>query len=95
MLKIAASLERGSEHPLAAAIVVEAQEKGLQFSEAREFQSLTGRGIVGVVDGRNAALGNVRLLDELKVNAGELAARAEELRRDGQTVMFLRLTAKL
>jgi P-type Cu+ transporter len=94
VLKIAASLERGSEHPLAAAIVAGAQKKGLQFSQAREFQSRTGRGIVGVVDGRNAALGNMRLLDELKVNAGELAARAEELRHDGQTVMFLAVDGK-
>jgi len=89
VLKTGASLERGSEHPLAAAIVAGAQEKGLQLSEAREFKSLTGRGITGVVDGKHVALGNLRLLEELKVNAGHLSARAEELRRDGQTVMFV------
>jgi Cu+-exporting ATPase len=89
VLKTGASLERGSEHPLAAAIVAGAQDKGLQLSEAREFKSLTGRGITGVVDGKHVALGNLRLLEELKVNAGHLSARAEELRRDGQTVMFV------
>jgi Cu+-exporting ATPase len=89
VLKTGASLERGSEHPLAAAIVAGAQEKGLQLSEAREFKSLTGRGITGVVDGKQVALGNVRLLEELNVNAANLTSRAEELRRDGQTVMFI------
>ena len=89
LLKIAASIERGSEHPLAAAIVAGALEKGLKLSEAREFKSLTGRGITGVVDGRKVALGNARLLEELNVDAATLASRAEELRRDGQTVMFL------
>ena len=89
LLKIAASIERGSEHPLAAAIVAGAQEKGLQLSEAREFKSLTGRGITGVIGGKKVALGNVRLLDELNVNAADLSSRAEELRRDGQTVMFV------
>ena len=89
ILKIGASLERGSEHPLAAAIVAGAQAKGLQLSEAREFKSLTGRGIVGVVNGKKVALGNARMLEELQVKPGDLAARAEEMRRDGQTVMFL------
>ncbi|HWO41312.1 MAG TPA: copper-translocating P-type ATPase, partial [Candidatus Eisenbacteria bacterium] len=89
ILKIAASLERGSEHPLASAIVAGAQAQGLQLMEARDFKSITGRGIVGVVDGKKVAFGNLRLLQELNVNPGNLAARAEELRRDGQTVMFL------
>ncbi|HZA55952.1 MAG TPA: heavy metal translocating P-type ATPase, partial [Candidatus Udaeobacter sp.] len=94
LLKIAASLERGSEHPLAAAIVAGAQEKGLQLSEAREFKSLTGRGIAGVVDNNKVALGNVRLLDELNVNAANLTWQAEELRRDGQTVMFVAIDGR-
>src|SRR5262249_11850209 len=89
LLKIAASIERGSEHPLAAAIVAGAQERGLQLSEVREFKSLTGRGITGVVDGKKVALGNVRLLEELKVSAANLTFKAEEWRRDGQTVMFV------
>ena len=94
ILRAAASIERGSEHPLAAAIVAGAQENGLQLAEARDFNSLTGRGIVGVVDGKNVALGNLRLLEELKIDAGALVTRAEELRRDGQTVMFLATTGR-
>jgi Cu+-exporting ATPase len=94
ILKAAASVERGSEHPLAAAIVAGAQEKRLQLAEARNFNSLTGRGIVGVVDGKNIALGNIRLLEELKVNPGALVGKAEELRRDGQTVMFLAINGE-
>jgi Cu+-exporting ATPase len=94
ILRAAASIERGSEHPLAAAIVAGAQEKGLQLAEARDFNSLTGRGIVGVVDGKNVALGNMRLLEELKIDAGALVAKAEELRRDGQTVMFLAINGQ-
>jgi Cu+-exporting ATPase len=89
VLQTAASIERGSEHPLAAAIVAGAQERGLQLFEAKDFKSLTGRGIAGVVDGRQVALGNMRLLSELNVKADHLAGRAEELRRDGQTVMFV------
>ena len=89
LLRIAASIERGSEHPLAAAIVAGAHERGLQLSEAREFKSLTGRGIMGVVDGKKAALGNVRLLEELNVSTANLTSKAEEWRHDGQTVMFV------
>jgi Cu+-exporting ATPase len=89
LLKIAATLERGSEHPLAAAIVAGAQAKGLQLAQASDFKYLTGRGITGVVDGSTVALGNLRLLEELNVDAAALSSRAEELRRDGQTVMFV------
>jgi len=89
ILRLAASLERGSEHPLAAAIVAGAGEKGIQLADARDFRSITGKGVVGAVDGKQVALGNRRLLEELGVGASELAVRAEELRRDGQTVMFV------
>src|SRR6266508_4618214 len=89
MLRHAASLERGSEHPLAAAIVAGAEEKGIQLADARDFRSITGKGVVGAVDGKQVALGNRRLLEELGVGASELAARSEELRREGQTVMFV------
>jgi len=89
ILRLAASLERGSEHPLATAIVAGAEEKGIELAAARDFRSLTGKGVVGAVEGKQAALGNRRLLDELGVGASELAARAEEVRRDGQTVMFV------
>ncbi len=89
LLRLAASLERSSEHPLAAAIVAGAQERGLTLAAAADFRSLTGRGVVGRVEGRAVALGNQRLMDELNIEPGDLVARAEDLRRDGQTVMFL------
>jgi Cu+-exporting ATPase len=87
-------LERGSEHPLAAAIVGAAQECGLDMTSAENFQSLTGRGITGTIGGRKAALGNRKLMDEQNVALGELSGEAEQLRRDGQTVMFLAFDGK-
>jgi len=89
LLRLAASLERGSEHPLAAAIVAGAKARGLTLADAREFQSDTGKGVAGGVDGRRVALGNARMMAGLGVDAGALAARAEALRGDGQTVMFV------
>jgi Cu+-exporting ATPase len=95
LLRLAASLERGSEHPLAAAIVAGAQERKLELVEAKEFRSLTGKGVVGRVDGRSVALGNQHLLEELKVAAGDALERAEALRRDAQTVMFVAVDERL
>jgi Cu+-exporting ATPase len=95
LLRIAASLERGSEHPLAAAIVKGAEELGLKFGPAAAFESLTGRGVRGHVGGSPVALGNQALLDELHVDGGPLAAKAEELRKDGQTVMFVVVENKI
>jgi len=89
LLRHAASLERGSEHPLAAAIVKGAEQRGVALSRAEAFESLTGKGVKGRVDGRDVALGNRALMESLGVDAGPLAARAEELRRDGQTVMLV------
>jgi P-type Cu+ transporter len=89
MLALAASLERGSEHPLAAAIVAAAAARGLALAEAEEFESVTGKGVVGRVDGARVALGNRALLDALGLDAGGLEARAEALRGEGQTVMYL------
>jgi P-type Cu+ transporter len=89
LLYFAASLERGSEHPLAAAIVSGAEQRGVKLADAREFRSITGKGVVGSVDGRRVALGNRKLLEELNVDAGDLWDRSEELRRDGQTVMYV------
>ncbi|MEA2658927.1 MAG: P-type Cu+ transporter [Candidatus Binatota bacterium] len=89
ILRLAASLERGSEHPLAAAIVSGAEKRGLNLTDARDFRSITGKGVVGAVDGKQVALGNGRLLEELGIAAGEFAARPEELRKDGQTVMYV------
>jgi Cu+-exporting ATPase len=89
ILRLAASLERASEHPLAAAILSAAQQRGIRLSDAANFQSWTGKGIVGAVDGKRIALGNQKLLDELRVSAGTLKDLAEKLRQDGQTVMFV------
>ncbi len=89
VLALAAGLERGSEHPLAAAILAGAAERGAAPNGVTEFRSLTGRGVTGLVAGRKVALGNSRLLQDLGVAPGPRAARAETLRADGQTVMFL------
>ena len=89
VLSLAAGLERGSEHPLAAAILAGAAERGATPAEVAEFRSLTGRGVTGVVGGRPVALGNARLLGELGVKPDPLGPRAEALRGDGQTVTFL------
>ncbi len=88
LLRLAASLERASEHPLAEAIVRGAEERGLELAEARSFRSSTGKGVAGEVEGRKVALGNRALLEELGIDPGPLAERAETLRREGQTVMF-------
>jgi len=89
LLRMAASLERGSEHPLAAAIVDGAAARGLVLASPEAFESRTGRGVVGRVDGRPAALGNLALLTELAVAPGDAAARAEALRGEGQTAVFV------
>jgi Cu+-exporting ATPase len=89
LLRLAASLERGSEHPLAAAIVNGAQERGVAPVAAEGFRSVTGKGVLGHVDGHDVALGNRRLMEDLGVALGDLAERAEALRGDGQTVMFV------
>ncbi len=89
MLRLAASLERGSEHPLADAIVGGAEEQGLTLATPADFRSETGRGVVGTVDGRSVALGNPRLFEELGIALGDLSERAEALRAEGNTVMFV------
>ncbi len=89
LLKLAASLERASEHPLAAAIVAGAQERGVELVSVDSFASITGKGVHGEIDGHSVALGNRALLDQLAVDPGELSQRAEALRADGETVMFV------
>jgi Cu+-exporting ATPase len=89
LLRLAASLERGSEHPLAAAIVRGAASRGVAPGEATGVEALAGRGLRGRIDGRAVALGNTRLLEELGVQPGAAAARADELRAAGQTVAFV------
>jgi Cu+-exporting ATPase len=88
ILALASGLERGSEHPLAAAILAAGAERGVRAAEVSDFRALTGRGVVGTVAGKPVALGNQRLLEELGVDAGPLAASAQALRGEGQTVMF-------
>ena len=94
VLQLAASLERGSEHPLAAAIVSGAEERGVALTKAESFDSVTGKGVKGIVNGRSLALGNRALLDDLNANAGELMDRAEQYRAEGQTVMFVVVDGK-
>ena len=89
LLRLAATLERGSEHPLAAAIVEGSAGRGVELGEAARFESFTGKGVRGVVDGRSVALGNRALLTQLGVESLSLAEEAEALRADGQTVMFV------
>jgi Cu+-exporting ATPase len=89
LLRLAASLERGSEHPLAGAIVEGAKERGLSLEEPSDFRVTPGQGVSGVVAGRRVALGNARLLEALGLSPGELGERAETLRGEGQTAVFL------
>ncbi len=89
LVRMAASLERGSEHPLAAAIVKGAEEEGAQLGQVEDFNSLTGRGVKGRVDGAQVALGNRKLLEDLKLDPGKLLEKAEAMRGEGQTVMFV------
>ncbi len=94
LVRLAASLERGSEHPLAAAIIAGAEERKLAIGKSVDFRSITGKGVVGTIDGRNVALGNRALLEEIGIPSTELASVADELRRDGQTVMFVVIDGK-
>ena len=89
LLRLAASLERGSEHPLAAAIVAGAEERGIELGKTESFESITGKGVKGLVDGYAVSLGNRALLEQLGIDPGTLVRQAEEFRADGQTVMFV------
>ncbi len=93
-LQLAASLERASEHPLAEAIVRGADEKGIELAQTRNFQSFTGKGVTGDVDGHQVALGNIKLLESLGIDPGDLPQQADTLRTEGQTVMFLAINSK-
>jgi Cu+-exporting ATPase len=89
VLRLAAALEQGSEHPLAAAIVGGAAERGVQLGKAESFVSTTGKGVTGIVDGKRITLGNAALLQQEGIAADGFAHEAEELRGYGQTVMFV------
>jgi len=95
LLRLAASLERGSEHPLAAAIVHDAEERGASFVKAERFASVAGMGVRGLVDGRDVAIGNRALMESIGASPEELVERAEALRADGQTVLFASIDGRV
>ncbi|HWF00637.1 MAG TPA: heavy metal translocating P-type ATPase [Caulobacteraceae bacterium] len=95
LLRLAASLERGSEHPLADAILRAAYERGLTLSEAKDFDSPVGKGVLGVVEGRRVALGGAALMAEQGIDTGPLAAEAEVLRGQGATAVFAAVDGRL
>ncbi len=94
ILRLAASIERASEHPLAEAIVKGAEDKELILSQAENFQSITGKGVTGNVDGHQIVLGNLKLLESLNIDAGNLPEQADSRRAEGQTVMLLAIDGK-
>ncbi len=94
VLRLAASVERGSEHPLAAAIVAAAQERGLDLSPVRGFDAPAGKGVIGMVEGKRLALGTAAFLNELHIDSAPLAAEAERLRADGATAVLLAVDGK-
>lgn len=89
VLRLAASLERGSEHPLAEAIVTGAEERGIELAKTDDFEAVTGKGVKGVVTGKSVALGNARLIEDLGLDGGLLAETANARRDEGETVMFI------
>ncbi|NGO65581.1 copper-translocating P-type ATPase [Rhizobium daejeonense] len=89
LLRLAATLERSSEHPLAIAIVAAAEERGLTLADATEFDSPVGKGVTGVVDGKRLVIGSHRIMEETGIDLSVTTAQAEELRNDGATVIFL------
>jgi len=94
LLRLSASLERGSEHPLAEAIVRGAEERNIEMTRSADFESITGKGVQGEVDGRRVALGNARLMQQLAVDFSALAAEAENGRAEGQTVMLVAIDGR-
>lgn len=94
LLHFGGSIELGSEHPLAAAIVAGAKGKDISPSKVESFESFTGRGVMGIIDGRKIALGNRKLMDEFGSTTGELLDKAESMRKEGQTAMFVAVDGK-
>ncbi|MDE2804379.1 MAG: copper-translocating P-type ATPase [Gemmatimonadota bacterium] len=95
VLKLAASLEKGSEHPLAEAIVRGAEERGVRVAEAADFESVTGKGVSGTVESRTVAVGNLKLVQDLGLEAEALTEDADRRREEGETVMFVILDGEL
>ena len=94
VLRLTASLERASEHPLAEAIVYGADERGVKLVQTNNFQSVTGKGVTGEVDGNNVAVGNIKLLESLGINTGDLMQQANKQRVEGKTVMLVAINGK-
>mgnify|MGYP003629591137 FL=1 len=95
VLRLAASLERGSEHPLAEAIVTGAEERGLELAKAEDFEAVTGKGVTGAIGGKRVALGNARLAADLGLDGDALSATADARRDQGETVMFVIVDSKI
>ena len=95
VLRLAASVERGSEHPLAAAIVAAASERKIELAQVRGFDAPAGKGVIGMVEGKRLALGNAKFLAELNIATADLTQEAERLRADGATAIFLAINGKL
>jgi P-type Cu+ transporter len=95
VLRLAASLERGSEHPLAEAIVAGAAERGVALVNAEDFEAVTGKGVTGVVDGKSVALGNSKLMADMGLDGAELVETANARRDEGETVMFVVLDGEI
>ncbi|MDQ3283705.1 MAG: heavy metal translocating P-type ATPase [Acidobacteriota bacterium] len=94
LLRLTASVERASEHPLASSIVTAAEQRGLTLPKAQHFESITGKGVYGAAEGRRIAIGNRAMLEEVHVDAQPLADRAAQLRAEGQTVIFVAIDGK-
>jgi Cu+-exporting ATPase len=94
ILSLGASLEKLSEHPLGSAIVASASERSAPLLDVSEFSSITGKGVTGKITGRQVAVGNAQLFKDLSVTAGALERRADQLRRDGATAMYLAVDGK-
>jgi Cu+-exporting ATPase len=94
-LRLAASVEKASEHPLASAITAAAQERGLTLSDVSDFDSRTGKGVVGIIKGQRISLGNASFLKELGIDTAPLESEAERLRQDGATAIFLAVDGKV
>lgn len=95
ILRMVASLERASEHPLAEAIVHGAEDKGIEMVKANSFQSITGKGVTGEVDGHQVAVGNIKLLEELAVSTADISQKADKQRVKGMTVMLIAIDGKV
>src|SRR6185295_10464106 len=95
VIRLAASLELASEHPLAAAVIVGAEERKIAIPKAQDFRTLTGLGVTGTIEGHAVAVGGPNLMREMKFEAGDLIGRAESLRNEGQTVIFVAIDGRI